>query len=86
MVVEERKYPDSITTDNGKTIRLSQLKKNNKVRIHGHNIKVGDIPLTAAQLNCGHVVRGIALQLNDVVFCDKDEHREDTYVSQIISG
>ena len=64
-------YPDAIHTDSGQTVRVATANPNQKVRIHGHNIRVGDIPLTAAKLGCGHIIRGIAFQKNDLVFCEE---------------
>lgn len=67
--VTER-YSDSITTENRGDVRLSELRPDEKLKIYGKWIKVSDIPMTAATLSCTHPVRGIALQLNDVVFCE----------------
>lgn len=77
----QNKYPDEITTDGGKKVRISQLKPNDKVKIHNHSIRVGDIPLSAVELTCGHTVRGIALQMNDIVFCEEDQ--QNSFVALI---
>lgn len=64
------RYSDSISTQNLGDVRISELKSDDKLKIQGRWIKVSDIPMTAATLSCMHSVRGIALQLNDVVFCE----------------
>lgn len=64
-------YPDTIKTDDGRVIRVSTADPKQRIRIHGRNLRVGDIPLTAATLACGHIIRGIAFQKNDLVYCDE---------------
>jgi len=81
--VKQHKYPDEIEVDGGKVVRLSQLSDNAVIRVHKHPIRVGDIPLTAAQLTCGHVIRGIALKEQDVVFCE--DHAQNSFVAMILS-
>jgi hypothetical protein len=77
------KYPDELTVDGGRNVRISQLSPNAIVKIHNHAIRVGDIPLTAAELKCGHVVRGVALQDKDIIFCEEDQ--ANSFVVLILS-
>lgn len=79
----EKKYPDEIKIDSGKTVRVSTLPENYILKIHGRKIKVSDIPLVAARLKCGCYIRGIALARRDIYFCDL--HHTDSYVVQIIN-
>lgn len=64
-------YPDTIKTDDGRFIRVSTANPSQRIRVHGRNLRVRDIPLTAAQLACTHIVRGIAFRKGDLVSCDK---------------
>jgi hypothetical protein len=80
---EIRKFPDSITLDNGKTVRVSQLPDNAEVTILGRKIKASAIPLVAANLKCGCYIRGIALHPKDVIFCET--HKVESFVVGIIS-
>jgi hypothetical protein len=68
---QEITYPDTIKTDDGRLVRISQANPNQRIRVRKHNLRIGDIPLTAGELGCGHVVRGIAFQAHDLVYCDK---------------
>lgn len=70
--MNKQKYPDSIVDDNGKMLRISELPAGYVINLKGHKIKVADIPLVAATLECSHTVRGIALRENDVIFCEVD--------------
>ena len=81
--MSEKKYPDEITTDSGKTVRVTTLNPEYKLKIHGRTIRVADIPMVAARLNCGCHVRGIALVKRDIFFCDL--HHVDTYVAEILA-
>lgn len=78
-----QKFPDSVTLDNGKTVRVSQLPSDAEVTIMGRTIKASDIPLVAATLKCGCYLRGIALTVKDVIFCET--HQKDSFVAEIIS-
>jgi len=80
-----RIYPDSLTTSDGKVVRLSLLNPNYTVRIGPKRtpVKVKDIPLTAGLLTCGHIVRGIAFSQGNVIFCE--EHGEEEIVEKIVS-
>lgn len=80
---EQRKFHDSITLDNGKTVRISALPDEAEIKIMGRTIKVSDIPLVAVTLKCGCYLRGIALKEKDVIFCET--HKKDTFVAEIIS-
>jgi hypothetical protein len=79
----QHKYPDEIEIEGGRMVRLSQLNKDKMINVRGHSIRVGDIPLTAVELNCGHVVRGIALQEKDILFCE--EHQQNSVVVLLLS-
>lgn len=80
------KYADSLEVDAGhnetQTVRITKMRPNDTVRVHGRRIKVGDIPITVAILKCGHVVRGIAFEVDNVVFCE--QHQEDDFVAEIL--
>lgn len=67
---EKPKYSDSVHTKNRGLVRLTELAPNTRLLIGNRWVLAGDIPLTAAFLQCGHPIRGIALQVNDVIFCD----------------
>jgi len=84
--IQQRRYPDSIETSDGKTVRLSTLRPNQTIRIGRSRtaVKVKDIPITAALLKCGHIVRGIAFAQGDVVFCEEDH--EDMFVEEVLSS
>lgn len=79
----EKKYPDEITLDSGKVVRISKLPNEYVLKIQGHKIKVADIPMVAARLNCGCLIRGIALAKRDIFFCDL--HHQDTFVAEILA-
>jgi hypothetical protein len=80
---EPRRFHDSVTLDNGKTVRISALPEEAEIKIMGRTIKVSDIPLVAASLKCGCYIRGIALKQRDVIFCET--HQKDSFVAEIIS-
>lgn len=85
MTTTTHRFPDSLETSDGKIVRLSQLNPEKVLHI-GKNrvpVKVKNIPLTAALLSCGHIVRGIAFEKNNVVFCE--EHSEEEIVEEIVS-
>ncbi len=69
---EGQAFSDSIHTQNRGLVRLTELKPEEKLKIGGRWVTVADIPLTAAILECGHAVRGIALQEGDIIFCETD--------------
>lgn len=69
--ISEIRDPYSILTDNGETVNTRTANPNQTIKIHGHKLKIRDIPITAAQLNCGHNVRGIAFAAGNLVYCDK---------------
>lgn len=77
------KYPDSITLDSGKTVRVSTMNPNATLKIHGRTIRVADIPLVAVRLKCGCVVRGIAIAKRDIVFCEN--HHDESYVTEVLA-
>ena len=85
-MAENIKYADSLEVDAGKgltqTVRITKMRPNDTVRVHGRRIKIKDIPLNAATLNCGHIVHGIAFTVGDVVFCE--EHEKDDFVAEIL--
>jgi hypothetical protein len=82
---EEIKYADSIRTDNGRMVRLSQIRPDTVLRIGGHELKAELIAakMVGALLACGDTVRGIAISQGDVIFCEK--HGEDEFVADIVS-
>lgn len=63
-------YPDSVTTDSGQIIRITLANQNRMVRIHGRKVRVGDIPLAVFTLECSHILKGIAVQKGDRIFCE----------------
>lgn len=71
-VREGQLFSDSIHTKNKGLVRLTELKSDERLLIGSRWVTVGDIPLTAAFLECGHTVRGIALQEGDHIFCEID--------------
>lgn len=75
-------YGDGIKLDNGRFVRLSKLPADEVITIRGKQIKVADIPLVAARLKCGCMIRGIAVELRDVIFCD--EHHVESFVVEVI--
>lgn len=80
---EQIKFPDSITLDNGRIVRVSQLPADAEITIMGRKIKASDIPLVAVNLKCGCYLRGIALKDKDIVFCET--HQVDSFVAGIVS-
>lgn len=79
----ENRFPDSITVDSGKTVRVSTMNPNVVLKIHGRSVKVADIPLVAARLKCSCVIRGIAITKRDIVFCEN--HHEESYVTEVLA-
>lgn len=77
------KYPDSVTLDSGKTVRVSTMHPDATLTIHGRKIKVSDIPLVVARLKCGCVIRGIAIAKRDIVFCEN--HHDESYVTEVLA-
>lgn len=76
-------YGDTIKLDNGKVVRLSQLDHEDVIQIRGKEIRVADIPLVAAQLKCGCLIRAIAVQKRDIIFCDK--HHQESFVVEVVA-
>lgn len=74
-------YSDSVHTRNKGLVRLSELDPDEKLLIGDRWVTVGDIPLTAAFLSCGHPIRGIALQEKDVIFCESCH--QDVFVASV---
>lgn len=81
--MSEKRYPDELTLDSGKVVRVTTLPADFILKIHGRKIKVADIPMVAARLNCGCLIRGIALAKRDIFFCDL--HHMDTSVAEILA-
>lgn len=81
-----RRYPDSIETSEGNLVRISDLRPDQTIRIGKHRIavKVRDIPITVALLSCGDVVRGIAFNEGNVVFCETCH--ENKFVEQLLGA
>ena len=80
--MNEKIYGDNIKLDNGKTVRISELLPDSTIVFKGITIKVADIPLVAARLKCGCVMRAIAVQINDVIFCEK--HKLNSFVVEVV--
>ena len=74
--LNEIRDPYSIKTDDGEMVNAKTAAPNRVIRIHGHKIRIKDIPITAARLACGHSIRGIAFSQGNLVYCDK--HEENT--------
>lgn len=75
--------PDTIVDDNGVAYRITEASPNKIITVRGRHIRVADIPLVAVVLTCGHPVRGIALSVKDVVFCD---HCQKTaFVKEVVA-
>lgn len=77
-----KNYPDAITLDSGKVVRITTMNPDAYVRIQGRSIRVGDIPMSVGRLNCGCIMRGIAIGLNNVFFCES--HKDNSYVVEIV--
>jgi hypothetical protein len=71
--LNEIRDPYSIKTDDGEMVNAQTASPSRIIRIHGHKIRIKDIPITAARLTCGHNVRGIAFSVGNLVYCDKHE-------------
>lgn len=67
---EEKRYPDSIKTDNLGMVRLQDLKPNDVLVIQGRKIRAKDVPLSNYRLECGHVGQGIAVTVGRAFYCD----------------
>lgn len=78
----EIRDPYSIKTDNGEVVDTYTANPNRTIQIHGHRIKIKDIPITAARLDCGHTVRGIAFSQGNLVYCEK--HGDKTLVPSVV--
>lgn len=68
---KERRYPDQIQTDDRGLVSIGSLHPNATIRVHGRRIKASQIPMSFFALKCGHTGKGIALKVNDVVFCEQ---------------
>lgn len=86
MTDEKRRYADSLTTSDGRSIRIASLPADKIVRVGPKHtrIRVGDIPLNAVRLSCGDTVRGIALEKGNVMFCEK--HHDNVFVAEVVAG
>jgi hypothetical protein len=69
-VINEVRDPYSIKSDSGEIVNTKTASPRKTIKIHGHTIRVKDIPITAANLSCGHNIRGIAFAVGDIVHCD----------------
>lgn len=78
---QEVRHIDSILTKNRGLVRLTQLKPETRLQIGNKWVSVKDIPLNTALLSCGHNVRGIALTLDCVVFCERCQ--KESFASEI---
>lgn len=74
--VLERKYKDSIFTDNGE-VRLGELPLTSSISIGGRRIKVSDIPWSIFVMKCGHKDKGIAVTVGRVIFCEECKARQE---------
>lgn len=75
--------PYVIIADNGDEVNVQTSSPNRKLTIHGHEIRVSQIPITVARLSCGHSVRGIAFSEGMLVHCD--QHGENTLLPTTVS-
>lgn len=67
----EQRHSDSVTTRNRGVVRLTEINPEARLHIGNRWVRAGDIPLTTSTLDCGHIVRGVAISTGDVIFCDK---------------
>ncbi len=79
---DDYKYPDELTVNGGRVVRLSKISDDTILKIGKHKIRAGDIPTVAARLSCGDTIRGIAFQQGNVVFCEK--HHDNVFVAEVI--
>lgn len=76
--------PYTLQTDNGQNVNVQTANPNRVLTIHGHRIKVRDIPITVALMECGHYLRGIAFQTGDLVHCENhDDANFETYIVNV---
>lgn len=75
---KERRFSDSIETSDGKWVRISNLHPDKIIKIGSQRIsvRVGDIPMNAVALSCGDMIRGIALSVGDIIFCENHQTEE----------
>jgi hypothetical protein len=78
----ENVYGDGIKLDNGKFVRISELPLDSYIVFKGIKIKVADIPLVAVRLKCGCMIRAIAVQIDDLIFCEK--HKMNSFVVEVV--
>lgn len=80
---KERRYADSIETSDGKWVRITSMNPNHIIKIGPRRtkVRVGDIPLNAAVLSCGEIVRGVAFSKGDILFCEK--HAVEEVIEQV---
>lgn len=87
-VKNKTRFPDELHTAYGKTIRVSQLNPDTLIPLRtssGKVIKVraSSIPYVIVVLSCGDTTKGIALEVGNVVFCEK--HHEMVEVKKIVA-
>lgn len=75
---KEHRYADSVETSDGKWVRITMMNPDARIKIGPQRrlVRVGDIPLNAATLTCGEIIRGIAFSVGNVVFCEKHHVEE----------
>lgn len=74
-------HADMITTDRG-PVRLSSLRPEQTVTIHGRRIKVGQIPVSFYTLECGHKSQGVAVNAGHLIFCESCQTQKVVVVSK----
>lgn len=65
-----RTHADEIITDSGRTVRITHLDPNAKIRVYGRTVRARDIPLSIYHLECTHTGKGIGVAVGDVLFCE----------------
>lgn len=84
MAEVKRRYADTLVTSNGKEVRVATLNPNTVLQVGPRRtrVKVKDIKITTGRLSCGHIVRGIAFDKGNVVFCE--DHHDDAHVVEML--
>lgn len=85
MTTKTTQYADNLTTENRGVVRLTELRSTDRLKIRVGNrsqwVTVRDIPINVAHLECGHVLRGIALHQNGVTFCE--ECHNERFITEV---
>lgn len=73
-----------IKDDRGFTVDIHTANPEKTLVIQGRRVKVKDIPITVAHLECGHNIRGIAFQKGEVVSCEEHTPVLETFVAYVV--